>query len=710
MRTSPRALAACCAPSAADVVRWLLIAILAWTATAAHADELPAAADGEWIEVRSANFVFTSQLSTRATRDLVEHAEALRAAMEQLTAYDVTLSRPVLVTVFRDREALDPYLHVVNGRPASAAGTYRRRLEADFITLASGSYDVRSVLAHEYAHLFLERTHPGLPLWLEEGLAEFFGTFTVRRGTARLGGAIEGRLRQLRSRAWLPLSDVVDITHDHPLYNEANRKTMVYAQVWAVTYHLLIGSTERAGQLQTFIHLMDGGAEHDQAFLEAFGTDPDGLEEEVRATMEHPIFRSVGAKFSAPDRGDLPTRSIEPADHLTRLGELLVNDYTRPPTLAELHFLRALTIDEAWARAVSGLGEVARRLDRTEDALEYQRYAAELDPYDPIIAYRLGTGLGRNRLGSHEAVTALRTATRLDPSFAPAWVELTRQLLAADAPEQALAAASRAARLEPLNSGVVHLLIRALLGAGRRADAMALIDAKALRTSDDRARAWAHIAEADLKAIRSAIEDDRLEEADDMITRVASEVLPRVEDENVSVQLDVLRTQATDRRFAQRLAAAGDARLAGDHQTAEALAQEIAEDPSAGLWAARARQFLAGARAPSRDPVPVATVSEAELDTLNRLLAARDYRAALRLLEDLDQRVSHDRDDWIDAKIREIERTLARNAFVDTYNRAVDLYNAGSIEAACRVMRDVDPSKLESLDRQDVVDFLTDCP
>jgi tetratricopeptide (TPR) repeat protein len=706
MRISPRVWAACFAVSAVS----LLAPSPARNAHAVPADVLPAAALADWREVRTPNFVITSQQSSRTTRLLAEHAEALRSAMEQLTRFDVTVSRPVLVTVFRDRKAMEPYLHRVDGQPAAASGTYRRYGEADVITVDGGAPNSRHVLAHEYAHLFLERNHPRLPLWLEEGLAEFYGTFTVARGRARLGGSIDGHIRRLREGPWLPMSRLVTLTHDDPLYNEADRKTVVYAQVWAVAHYLVVGEPERAGQLAAFIRLVDGGAEHDHAFLQAFGTDPDGLLHEVRAAMNRPVLRGFAAAYDPPEGARPTVETLVPADHLTRLGELLLADPSRPPLLAERHFERALRHDPAWARALSGLGEVALRLRRPELALDRQRRAAALDPNDPVIAYRLGTRLGSARPGSRDAIAALRTATRLDPSFAPAWTSLATQLRAADAPQQALAAASRAATLEPLNPRVVLDLVQALLDSRRRSDAVSLIDTPALRAVDDRDRAWALVARDDLKSIRTAVADGDFEDAEDRIASFETEVLPRIDDESFGVQLNVLRSQISDRRFAQRLAAAADARLAGDHEAAETIAHELAGDPAAGPWADRARRFLADTRAPSPDPVPVATVSEGELDNLNRLLATRDYRAALRLLEELEQRVSHDRDDWIDAKIREIEGTLARNAFVDTYNRAVDLYNAGSIQAACQVMRTVDTSSLSSTDRRDVIDFLSDCP
>jgi tetratricopeptide (TPR) repeat protein len=710
MRISSRTSAAYRAPSAADVIRWLLIASLAWAATAAHARDLPAAADSRWIEARTESFLITSQRSEPSTRRLAEHAEALRAAIDQLTQFDVTVSRPIFVTVFSDRLAMRPYLHRIDGQPVSASGTSTSSAEADFILVDGGAPNPRAVLAHQYAHLFLGRSHPRLPLWLKEGLVEFFQTFEVIRGTARIGGPIESHVRRLRSKPWLSMDRLIALDHSDWLYNEGDRKTMVYAQVWALTHHLLIGAPERAGQLSRFVRMVDDGAQHDEAFVEAFGTDPDSLVAEVRAAIRRPVLGVFEAPVLLTGNPNITVSRISEADHLTRLGEVWLSEPSRPASVAERHFEAALARDADWAKAHSGLGEVALRQRRPDGALQHQRKAAGLDPNDPVIAYRLGKNLGLVDPGSDAAVAALVRATTLDPNFAPAWAALVNQYRAAGDHAQAVEAAGCAATLEPLNAELALEFLDSLMRSSRRTEALKLLESAALRGADDQTKAWASIARADLEAIRLAIDDGRIDDAEMMMTSFESDVLPRIGDEHAGIRLDTLRNQASDRRFSQRLAAAADARLAGDHEEAEMIAREVADDVSAGLWADRARRFLAGSKTPPSDPTLVASVSPGDMQRLNGLLATGNYRGALRLLEDLDQRVSHDRDDWIDAKIREIERALARNVFVDTYNRAVDLYNAGSIEAACQVMRGVDPLSLGSADRQDVLDFLADCP
>ena len=73
--------------------------------------------------------------------------------------------------------------------------------------------DKMGTLAHEMTHLVFNRFLPvRLPLWLNEGLAEYYGEFAYRSAKG-MGQSKSNAFRPLR--AWIPMGDLLDAT-DYP--------------------------------------------------------------------------------------------------------------------------------------------------------------------------------------------------------------------------------------------------------------------------------------------------------------------------------------------------------------------------------------------------------------------------------------------------------------------------------------------------------------
>jgi hypothetical protein len=101
-------------------------------------------------------------------------------------------------------------------------------------------------LRHEVAHGYLHAAVPGLPLWLDEGLAEYF---EVPRGH---GGLNEPHVQLLSDmiehEQWQP-----DIVRLEQLTDAAQMQQIHYAEAWAWAYFLLHSSAETRGQLVSYL-------------------------------------------------------------------------------------------------------------------------------------------------------------------------------------------------------------------------------------------------------------------------------------------------------------------------------------------------------------------------------------------------------------------------------------------------------------------------
>ena len=92
---------------------------------------------------------------------------------------------------------------------------------------------------------------------------------------------------------------------------------------------------------------------------------------------------------------------------------------------------------------------------------------------------------------------------------------------------------------------------------------------------------------------------------------------------------------------------------------------------------------------PGQGPVYRASPTRKEIENLNRLLAANNLDGALEYLKGLQEHSDGSGQLWLESKIEEIERTLRYIHFIDTYNRAVDLYNDEDYPGAERVLEEL---------------------
>ena len=156
-------------------------------ALAALASLHASAARGEavgWSSVRTRNFTVVGEAREKDLRRVATRLEEYRAALARLLPEGPTdASAPTTVIVFRDDNTYRPFKPVLRGRSADyVAGYFQPGSEVNYITLALDSDWSRgpaSTLLHEYTHLLVNNYFRSAPLWLKEGLAEFYSTARV---------------------------------------------------------------------------------------------------------------------------------------------------------------------------------------------------------------------------------------------------------------------------------------------------------------------------------------------------------------------------------------------------------------------------------------------------------------------------------------------------------------------------------------------------
>jgi hypothetical protein len=175
---------------------------------------------------------------------LIDELVAERDLIAERLSLPIT-SEPIHVHLFADEAAYQR--HVAQQFP----GFPERRaifVETD-VTLAVYAHwgdSVAEDLRHEVAHGYLHAAMRNLPLWLDEGLAEYFEVGRGRRGLHR--PHIEYLLGQ-QAVGWQP-----DLPRLEAHHSAGDMTQLDYAEAWLWVHFLLEGSGEKATLLTTYLN------------------------------------------------------------------------------------------------------------------------------------------------------------------------------------------------------------------------------------------------------------------------------------------------------------------------------------------------------------------------------------------------------------------------------------------------------------------------
>jgi tetratricopeptide (TPR) repeat protein len=473
--------------SARALAFWLCGAALAAVgATRLAAGDLPRDTDG-WIQLKSANFILWSDASERRTREVAADLEQVRATLAQLSpGLTLTAPCPTYIYVFKNGSALGRYPLEFHGhRQEGIAGFFLRGRWATYMAIdGDPRSDALHVVRHEYVHYLLHNSFSHLPLWLDEGLAEYYGTLHRTGDRVQVGVPMPEHIAWLRNNLWTPLDQLFAVDHSSKDYHEGIRQGTFYAESWAVTHYLLLGDPARRRQLVQMSKLMEGGVAQDKAFAQAFGGDYEALAREVRVYISRSIFPYQELPIPDTSQAGAAVQRLPPADVLYRLGDLLLAINDGPNARTAEHFQAALAADPRHGLATAGLGEVEEAAGRLPEAQERYQKAVELAPAEPLPHFLLGRlWLERPRQSSGKpepspaAEAELSRATELAPGFGEAWAALAIARMRRDpASPETLAAAEAASRLLPHRTDVTLNLALCHAENGQRSKADALIE------------------------------------------------------------------------------------------------------------------------------------------------------------------------------------------------------------------------------------------
>ena len=466
--------------------RWVLVfafvGLLLPQSSAVNSRPVSAVPGAEgWLRVRTRNFTLIGNASEKDIRQAGSKLEQFRAAVTRLLTADAQRQNlPVTVIVFKGDSDFQPFKPLYQGNPADVSGYFQTSDDQAYIALAADGQqtDPYRIIFHEYSHLLTGDRRGRLPVWVSEGLAEYYSTFSARTAQQiRLGGPLPAHAQLLRRQPWLSLTTVFAVAEDSPYYTDGDKKRQFYAVSWALMHYLMTGKDGRyQDRLSDFLQLLRAGKATPDALRQVWQIDVATLEAEFRQFLRNNSFPvqeiSFAEKIEFDERAEVAPLS-EPETQ-AYLGDLLWRIHRTAE--GEQLLQRAIAQNAKLPVAHFALGKLRLQRQQLPEAKEHFRQAAEADPQHYLARYFYAFTLQQQYVDEYQFIAefpdeatqrmraALDAARQLAPDFPDtyrllAFINLVRQ----EQLPEAVTLMQQALRLAPERQDFVYTLAQVYL-------------------------------------------------------------------------------------------------------------------------------------------------------------------------------------------------------------------------------------------------------
>src|ERR1700724_3745484 len=251
----------------------LLVPLLVLATAFAHARDKAE----NWIEIRSPHFTVITNSNEKQGRRVADQFERMRSVFPVVfPKLQIDPGSPLIVLAIRDErdfKALEPAAYLAKGS-LKLGGLFLRAPDKNYVLMrldAEGEHPY-AVVYHEYTHLLVGKSAEWMPLWMNEGLGEFYQNTEIHEKDASLGEPSTENIMLLRQNRLLPLATLFAVDQKSPYYHEENKGSIFYAESWALTHYLNIKDRQdKTSRLSQYSDLLIKNVEPVLAATQAFG-------------------------------------------------------------------------------------------------------------------------------------------------------------------------------------------------------------------------------------------------------------------------------------------------------------------------------------------------------------------------------------------------------------------------------------------------------
>lgn len=443
------------------------------------------AAKETWVEVQSPNFSVISNAGDKEARKIADQFEQFREVFHTtFPKLRVDLGKPLIILAVKNEDSLKALLpgYWESKGHAHPAGLYAPGEERHFVALRTNveADNPYQIVYHEYTHAIMNLNFRDLPIWLGEGLAEFYGNSAIHQKDVEIGKISPYHLQILQENRLIPIETLLSADSNSPYYNEQNRVSVFYAESWAIVHYLMLDPDARKQQLLSkFLTAWTASGNQVEAAQSSFG-DLKEFSQKMESYVRQRAF--YVSRVPTTIRGDpksYSSREVPPAELASYRALFYV--HTQRPNEAKSESEEALQDDPKLplayeARGILEFSSQDYAAAKADFALSIELGSKSFVPYFFLAEARLHGGIA---LSDQEAglTTLLEKAVELNPQFAPSYSALASVYSTrAETRDKAILTCRKAVELEPgnltyrINYGYV------LLNTGKTADAKTLAE------------------------------------------------------------------------------------------------------------------------------------------------------------------------------------------------------------------------------------------
>jgi cytochrome c-type biogenesis protein CcmH/NrfG len=385
-----------------------------------------------WLQLRSPHFLIVSNAGEKQVRKVAGQFERMRQVFHVLfPALQVDPAMPIVVLAIKDEKdfrALEPQEYLGKGK-LHLGGLFLRTPEKNYILMrldAQGEHPY-SVIYHEYTHLLTSKAEEWMPLWLNEGLAEFFQNTEIHENDISLGEPSSDDLLLLRQNRLLPLATLFTVDRTSPYYHEENKGSIFYAQSWTLTHYLEVKDRqESTHRLSDYVTLVSQKVDPVSAATRAFG-DLQQMQKTLEKYVEQSSYSYFKMNTPTPvDESTFTAEALPAVQADTVRADFLA--YNRRTADARVLLDGVLRQDPNNAAARETLGFLAFQEGHPEEARKWYAEAVKLDSHSYMAHYYFAAmsmnGVALDPSEEAQIESSLRAAIKLNPAFAPSYDRL----------------------------------------------------------------------------------------------------------------------------------------------------------------------------------------------------------------------------------------------------------------------------------------------
>jgi tetratricopeptide (TPR) repeat protein len=436
-----------------------------------------------WLQIQSQNFTVVTNSNEKTGRRIADQFERMRsvfhAAFPRVAIQD---GSPMIVLAVKDEKDfrdLEPQAYLAKGQ-IKLGGLFLRAPDKNYVLMrvdAEGDHPY-SVIYHEYTHLLVSKSEEWMPLWMNEGLAEFYQNTDIHEKEVDLGLPIRENLAVLHDNKLLPLSTLFAVDANSPYYHEENKGSIFYAESWALTHYFLIkDNLEKTHHLADYGGLLEKKTDPVTAATEAFGDL-----KQLQSNLERYIRQASFTYFRPPIATEIDHSAFKATSLAASQADAVRADflaYDERVSDARLLLDRVLKEDPKNGPGYETKGYLEFRAGHLDEARKCYEQAVKLDSQSYLAHYYFAA-ISMNDAanpGDDAAVeSSLRAAIKLNPSFAPPFERLAAfEGMRRKNLEEAHMMALTAVSLDPANISYRMTTASVLMQMERGRDAVAVL-------------------------------------------------------------------------------------------------------------------------------------------------------------------------------------------------------------------------------------------